>query len=382
VEGRNITEELNNLFEASHFSANVTLTPLADATEASPIELPPVDHNCGGNVTSVFVTASNKDEYGFVGVAASPNGKFVYGATYSSDELVVLDVSSNSSHASVVGSVSLGNLNGGFVAVSPSGLFAFVTLDNSDSMVVVNVQDPTAPLVVSVLKNSTCTKRPQGVAVSSDGQFVFVVGWDSHSLAVIDVGTDPTHPTVLGSIVGDSSNMYRASAVTVSGDGGVVYVGGEASLTVVDVSRPTNPVVVSSVSGNSTLLWGVNGLGVSKSNGLVFAAGSWSKSLTVVNVSDPLKPVLVGNVADDLFSGARGIALSSDGNFVFIGCYSTYSLAVVDVGTSSSKPVLVSSAVFDSSNMKGVFSVAASPNGTRAYLSGADSGNFAIVSVC
>ena len=55
--------------------------------------------------------------------------------------------------------------------------------------------------------------------MSPDGIHAYVTGQLSDSLAVVDVGTNPSSPVVVGGIVGDTVNMDGAFGVAVSSDG-------------------------------------------------------------------------------------------------------------------------------------------------------------------
>ena len=76
---------------------------------------------------------------------------------------------------------------------------------------------------------------PRGVAAS--GSYVYVVGYDSDSLAVIDVSS-PTSPSVVGSVI-DSTNINGATGVAVSGS--YVYVAGHNTDSLAVVRAPTHP---------------------------------------------------------------------------------------------------------------------------------------------
>ena len=52
------------------------------------------------------------------------------------------------------------------------------------------------------------------LAVSRDGNFVYVAALFLDGLAVVDVGTDQTNPTVVGSITNDATNMNGRSKTT------------------------------------------------------------------------------------------------------------------------------------------------------------------------
>ena len=85
------------------------------------------------------------------------------------------------------------------VAVSPDGNYVFVTGAGSDSVAVVDVATKTTPVVRGGVLSVTYMDGAVGVAVSPDGNYVFVTGYNSDSVAVVDVTTKTT-PVVRGDI--------------------------------------------------------------------------------------------------------------------------------------------------------------------------------------
>ena len=66
------------------------------------------------------------------------------------------------------------------------------------------------------------------VAVSPDGQYVYVVGTHTRGIAVVNVRI-PNDPTVVAGIHADSFHFDYSTAVAVSPDGNYVYVIGSNS---------------------------------------------------------------------------------------------------------------------------------------------------------
>ena len=78
---------------------------------------------------------------------------------------------------------------------------------------------------------------PYSVAVDVDAGLAYVAAWNSDSVAIVDVGTDPTNPTLLG-VLEDSTNMDYATSVALDVDAGLAYVAARDSdsLAIVDVA--------------------------------------------------------------------------------------------------------------------------------------------------
>eukprot|EP00750_Incisomonas_marina_P016575 INCI19189.1.p1 GENE.INCI19189.1~~INCI19189.1.p1 ORF type:complete len:386 (-),score=69.55 INCI19189.1:271-1428(-) len=156
----------------------------------------------------------------------------------------------------MVGSVTAAALDAASaVAVSPSGRYAYVAAAASDSIAVVDVgSDPANPVVVGSVTDSTLMDGARTVAVEPTGRYVYVAAFLAHNVAVVDVGTDPTNPTVVGSVQGIRSDLSNAAGLALSPDGRFAYVTGAGSFSIVVLDIATdreNPTVVGSIAGNS-----------------------------------------------------------------------------------------------------------------------------------
>ena len=63
----------------------------------------------------------------------------------------------------------------------------------------------------------------RSVALDVDAGLAYVAAGASDSLAIVDVGTDPTNPTLLG-VLKDSTNMDYPRSVALDVDAGLAYV--------------------------------------------------------------------------------------------------------------------------------------------------------------
>ena len=93
----------------------------------------------------------------------------------------------------VVSATYMDNARG--VAVSPDGNYVFVTGANSDSVAVVDVTTKTTPVVRGGVISATYMDGAFAVAVSPDGNYVFVTGANTDSVAVVDVTTKEGYTT-------------------------------------------------------------------------------------------------------------------------------------------------------------------------------------------
>ena len=99
---------------------------------------------------------------------------------------------------------------------------------------------------MGVLKDSTDMDYSRSVVLNVDAGLAYVTAALSDTLAIVDVGTDPTNPTLVG-VLQDSTSMYYASSVALDISAGLAYAVAYLSgaLTIADVGTdPTNPTLV------------------------------------------------------------------------------------------------------------------------------------------
>eukprot|EP00750_Incisomonas_marina_P024678 INCI5139.24.p1 GENE.INCI5139.24~~INCI5139.24.p1 ORF type:complete len:488 (+),score=59.76 INCI5139.24:219-1682(+) len=310
------------------------------------------------------------------GVCSCTGGLLVEGRNVTAeldDLLDVTDCSHLVPQGNITDSTSMQGVRS--LAVSPDGKYVYAPGYRSHSLAVVDVgTNHTAPTTVGSIISTSSLKGAYGVAVSVDGKYAFVTAMHIDSLAVVDVGTDPTSPTVVGKTTADGTRMDRPYAVATSPNGIYVYVASILSgLAVVDIGNPTNPVVVGSITEDSMavdLPWDV---AVSPDGKYAFVVGKSSDNLVVVDVgTDATNPTLVASMTSDnvTMDGASGVAVSPDGKYVFVTGSASHSIAVVDVGTDITNPTVVGGITGDSTNIGS--KIAMSPFGTHAFVTGAN----------
>ncbi|NVM20170.1 MAG: fibronectin type III domain-containing protein [Desulfobacterales bacterium] len=176
-----------------------------------------------------------------VGVAASPNGRFVYVTNYGDDTLSVIDTAFiGTDTPTVIGPpIEAGHAPTG-VAVSPDGHVVYVANRDGETEDAENGSlyaiAASSGQVVWMVDN--LGKQPTGVAVSPDGKYAYVTNRGHNTVSVIDtdnmeevtgcytritVGTDPV-------------------GLAVSPDGKYVYVANQGDNTVSVIRTSEDPV--------------------------------------------------------------------------------------------------------------------------------------------
>jgi YVTN family beta-propeller protein len=168
-------------------------------------------------------------------LAVNPDGKHVYVANSGSNNVSVIDTTSNT----VVATVPVLGPNG--VAVTPNGKYVYVTKSGTVSVIDMATTPPSVVGAVRVGSN------PYGVGVTPDGKHVYVANDDvPGTVSVIDT----TSNTVVATVPVGSSPVE----VAITPDGKHVYAGGYNNVSVIDTTSNT---VVATVP-----LAGVSGIGI------------------------------------------------------------------------------------------------------------------------
>ncbi len=240
-------------------------------------------------------------------------GRYVYTIARGGNSFSVVDVSNPSSPVKVA---ALTNASfGGTAAVQSmivSGRYVYIaTRDSSKALITVDISVPTAPVVVSTLKDATLLGGPNALAVS--GRYAYVGNFFGNNLSVVDI-SNPANPVLTGSLT-DATNLVNITALYVSGR--YAYVGGNngsgaGNIAVVDISNPANPVLTSSL----TLAMGNNANNIIVSGRYAYIVGGLNY-LTVLDISNPANPVTVSTFSDPTFGCVRGLAVS--GRYAYTG---------------------------------------------------------------
>ncbi|OQX29883.1 MAG: hypothetical protein B0D92_01245 [Spirochaeta sp. LUC14_002_19_P3] len=373
------------------------------------------DCSQGDNPTPSAFSAVFKDGTGGVdgldaaqSVAVSKDGKNVYVTGGLDNALAVFtrDTSTGSLTYSTVFKDGTGGVDGlgdaVFVTVSQDGKNVYVAGYGENALAVFNRDTSTGELTYSaVIKDNDALtgggnvdglEGATAVAVSQDGKNVYVAGRSDRALAVFTRDTTGalTFSTVFKDGSGGVDGINGASSVVVSEDGKNVYVAGsdDNALAVFNRDTSTGALTYSAVikdndaltgGGNVDGLESARSLTISQDGKNVYVAGSLDSALAVFN-RDTSTGVLTfstvfkdGTDGVDGLDGAWSVAVSEDGENVYVAGWEDNALAVFTLDTSTG--ALTFSTVFKdgTGGVDGLFrasSVAVSKDGKNSYVTG------------
>lgn len=173
--------------------------------------------------------------------AMSPDGSTLYVVAYSDDAINIFSRDPGTGALALVavrrdGIAGVTGLNGAAdVAVSPDGQNVYVASYDGDSVVVFAVTDGGNPLAfVTSYTDAAPSDRldaADGIAVSPDGRNVYVVAFNDDAINVFDRHPDGTLAVqqALTDTTGEIDGLDAARGVSIAPDGRHVYVAGELS---------------------------------------------------------------------------------------------------------------------------------------------------------
>ena len=250
------------------------------------------------------------------------------------------------------------------VVVSPGGQYAYVTGHRSNSLAVVDVAtDPKNPALVGSIVDASILAGPGGMSTSPDGRLLYVVGFRSDSLAVVNV-TDASAPKIVGYT--QHTALDGAWKVATSADGTAVYVAASLakSLTIVNVANSSSPAVVAATT-DTTCIGGAFGVGTSPDGRFAYVTSPTLDAFAVVDVQSPASPSVTGCIKGAASMDApNDVAVSADGHLAFVPLHNSKTLVIVNV-TDGHNPVIVSTITV---GLKAT-AVAVSPDGRNVMVS-------------
>jgi len=225
-------------------SALAALLPATTSAQASPLTSFAYVTNTGDNTVSVVNTSTNavvatipvlKGAYPAQKLAAAPDGRFVYAASFFGG-IVAIDTATNTvawqmTPPSVIEEVPPGThftesdfLPGlaSDMAVSPDNQFLYVSLQATNVVAVVNT---TTHKMIATISVGSC---PSGMDIAPNNSRLYVVNLCSESLSVID----PSTKLVTGTVLPDN----EPANVAVSPNSAFAYVTGSKSDVVLNTS--------------------------------------------------------------------------------------------------------------------------------------------------
>jgi alpha-galactosidase len=183
------------------------------------------------------------------GVAATPNGKYVYVTDHGSKNVDVIDTATNA----VVATVPVGAGPYG-IAVTPDGKHAYVADNGSNNVDVIDTATNTVTATIPV------GAQPYGLAITPDGTTAYVSNQGANTVSPIDTTTDTAGTPIP---VGTAPRQ-----IAITPNGSTAYVANMGSASVTPISTATNTAGTSITVPCS----GPDGVGIDPANSTLYVA--------------------------------------------------------------------------------------------------------------
>jgi 6-phosphogluconolactonase (cycloisomerase 2 family) len=337
------------------------------------------------------------DMNGASSVAVSPDGKHVYVASKYSHALVIFNRDSSSGALSYVGAKrdGTGGVNGldsaSSVAVSPDGSHVYATGPGDNAVAIFSRESTNGQLTFVDWINWGDVSGLHGansVAVSPDGSHVYVAGISSSAVVVFDRNASTgwlTHVETKTDGQGGVDGLDGAWSVTVSPDGGHVYVAGWNDNAVAVFSRDASSGALTYVEVQRDGVGGVDGLdgprsvAVSPGGEYVYVAGHGEAAVAAFSrdgITGRLTFIQARHSIQGL-EGAVGVAVSPEGSHVYVAGNNDDSLVVFARNAGSGALSYVERQSDGGGGgsvdgLDGARAVALGPDGKHVYVAGHD----------
>ncbi len=325
-------------------------------------------------------------------VAVSPDGKHVYVASEYSHALVAFDRDSSSGALSFVDTRrdGYGGVNGldtaSSVAVSPDGSHVYATGPGDNAIAIFSWDSTTDHL--TFVDWSTWWRAANSVAVSPDGSHVYVASIGSSAVDVFARNASTgalTHVETKIDGQDGVDGLDWAWSVTVSPDGGHVYVAGWHENAIAVFSRDASSGALTYVEVQRDGVGGVDGLegprsvAVSPGGEYVYVAGNGEAAVAAFSrdgITGRLTFIQARHSRQGL-EGAVGVAVSPEGSHVYVTGNNDDTLLVFARNPGSGALSCVAGQVDGGGGgsvdgLDGARAVALSPDGKHAYVAGHD----------
>ena len=255
-----------------------------------------------------------------------------------------------------------------------SGNYMYVINQGTNGpMTIVDISNPTSPTVVGSVSNSSMTTA-RDIRVS--GHYAYVASFND-TFTVIDV-SNPSSPTVVGTLT-DATYLDQAHGLDLQGRYAYVTatngVSANGYLTIIDISNPTAPTRVASV--NDSNLRDAKQVDVQDKYAYVTSGATATPGgLVIVDISNPAAPTVTGSVMSNTYmDGARDVVYA--GKYVYVVGSSDDSFVAINV-TNPAAPTIAGT-VTNSTYMDEPYDI--SINGKYAYVASNTSGTIAVIDI-
>jgi hypothetical protein len=272
-----------------------------------------------------------------------------YSPTAGSSSLSIVDASTQE----LVGSVADPRLDGA-AALAVEGDYAYVSgnqnrvaLTNANRLTVVDVSDPSSPLVIGSVQDSTALYGAYGVEVVGDLAYVAAQGCVrsvcedpalGNRLVIVDV-SDKSDPQLIGSVADPTERTNHLDSIAVAGNRAYGTAFSSGTLTAFDLTDPAQPRIIGSL--RDPLLHDNNDVVVRGRYAYVVDQSPTNARLVIVDIADPAHLAVVGSVLDTTTLG-EGYWLQLAGDYAFVAAAGSDALTVVDVHDPTQPEVVAS----------------------------------------
>ncbi|MEM3846376.1 MAG: YncE family protein [Candidatus Parvarchaeota archaeon] len=241
------------------------------------------------------------------------------------------------------------------VAVTPNGQYVYVANGGSNTVSVISTSND------SVFKTISVGVQPVSVAITPNGQYVYVTNYNSNTTSVISTSTN--------SVLKNISVGYSPDGVAITPNGQYAYVTNVGTNSVSVISTSTNSVV-------STISVGSNPQGVAITpNGQYayvvnagYGAGGATVSVISTSTNSVVSTISVG-------TDPRNVAITPNGQYAYVTNSGSGAGTTISVISTSTNSVVSTISVSTWPN-----GITITPNGQYAYVTNSASNLVSVIS--
>jgi 6-phosphogluconolactonase (cycloisomerase 2 family)/methionine-rich copper-binding protein CopC len=335
------------------------------------------------------------------GVVLSPDGKYVYVTGLTDDRVAVFSRDASTGKLTFVESLhdSGGNngLNGASgITMSSDGKFVYIAAAVDKSIAVFSRNAETGKLTyVEAIVDTLNLDEASGVTVSPDDKFVYVASNRSDTVSVFSRDSSNGKLTLVETLKNGENGVTGldfASNIVISSDGTTAYVTGNNSKAITFFLRDTSTgkltwtaSYVNNVN-NVKGLDGAAGVVMSSDDKFIYVAARNSDAITVFSRESNGKLTFVETLTNTTpgISGldqASRVALSPDGNYVYVTALTSDAIAVFSRDSTTGKLTFVESLKDTDTGIDGLDGargITVSADGKFIYVTGSEDDAIAV----
>ncbi len=268
-----------------------------------------------------------------LGLASAPQGSTLYLSDRTNG---VMAVNTGNLGASPIQITDVGNDINGFagpasIAVSPDGKTLYLALTLVNAIFVADVSgngsDADDYTVTGEIQGTAGLPLdyPYGLAVSPNGNTLYISNYSSNTVSVADVtgqSSDPANDTVTGELSDPNGNLKSPTDLALSPTGQTLYIGNASGpVAVADVSGSAGDANNNTVTGTVGNEPSTSGVAVSPDGETLYAADPGGSNVEVVDLSgDADQGQTIGDIQPfgGSAGGLDGLALTPGGTGLYV----------------------------------------------------------------